>query len=96
MNSVLEELIEAMNDRYNHYQTLYDHYEDAITLDKQLFEMLKDEELTMEILQEQIDEVNEAYEKVSDSKQQFNESTDAYNELKREFYSKAELNVQFD
>jgi hypothetical protein len=93
---VLTDLVKVMHDRYNNYQKLYDSYVAAITLDRTLFEMLQDEELIMEDLQNQIDKVNEAYEKLEEYKKEFNKKTDEYNQLKREFYEKAELNVQFE
>ncbi|MFC0470590.1 YkyA family protein [Halalkalibacter kiskunsagensis] len=96
LNDVLTDLVKVMQERYDHYQQLYDSYSEAIHLDKTLFEMLQEEELVMEDLQNQIDNVNEAYEKVEGYKEEFNKTTDEYNQLKREFYEKAELNVQFE
>ncbi|KHF40848.1 YkyA family protein [Halalkalibacter okhensis] len=93
---LLKELQTSMTERYDYYQQLHDRYSEAIQLDKSLFEMLQQEDLTMEELQEQIDKVNDIYEKVVVQKEKFNDSTDTYNELKREFYKKAELNVQYD
>jgi hypothetical protein len=94
--NVLTDLVKVMHDRYNNYQKLYDSYVAAIALDRTLFEMLQDEDLIMEDLQNQIDKVNEAYEKLEEYKKEFNKKTDEYNQLKREFYKKAELNVQFE
>jgi hypothetical protein len=96
LSNLLEQLKSTMDERYEYYQQLYVSYNEAISLDKALFEMLKQEDLTMETLQEQIDKVNEKYGSVIEHKEQFNESTDRYNQVKREFYKKAELNVQYD
>ncbi|MDT8859193.1 YkyA family protein [Alkalihalobacillus sp. MEB130] len=96
MVNLLNELAETMNKRYDSYQNLYGSYEEAIQLDQQLFQMLQKEDVTMESLQEQINLVNDIYEKVNNHKENFNSYTDEYNSLKREFYEKAELNVQYD
>ncbi|WP_332693784.1 YkyA family protein [Halalkalibacter lacteus] len=93
---VLTDLVKTMQDRYDHYQQLYDSYFEAINLDRTLFEMLQEEDLVMEDLQSQIDNVNETYEKVEGYKEEFNRKTDEYNQLKREFYKVAELNVLFE
>nr|WP_285890175.1 YkyA family protein [Halalkalibacter oceani] len=96
LRSLLAELIAAMDKRYEHYQKLYEAYVTAAKEDEALFTMLKQEELTMEELQAQIDTVNASYEVVSKEKEQFNQYTDEYNEKKRLFYETAELEVQFE
>ncbi len=95
-SSTLAELSESMEERYHTYQELYSVYTEALNKDRALFEMLKEEELTMEDLQAQIDQVNESYRDVTEKKEQFNQSTDEYNEMKRSFYEAAELNVRYE
>nr|WP_285873886.1 YkyA family protein [Halalkalibacter oceani] len=96
LSSLLEELIVAMDNRYEHYQKLYEAYVTAAKEDEALFTMLKQEDLTMEELQAQIDGVNASYEVVAKEKEQFNQYTDEYNEKKRLFYETADLEVRFE
>lgn len=96
LSMFLEDLHKAMDERYESYQGLYETYVEATNKDRKLFEMLKRENLTMEELQAQIDLVNESYRDVTEQKEQFNRSTDEYNEKKRSFYEAAELNVRYE
>ncbi|WP_209123690.1 YkyA family protein [Alkalihalobacillus sp. BA299] len=89
-------LMETMEDRINSYHVLYDEYEKALNLDEELYIMLQKEDLTIDELQEKIDQINEAYEVVMKAKDEFNEYTEAYNKLKKEFYILAELDVTFE
>ncbi|WP_158318611.1 YkyA family protein [Halalkalibacter akibai] len=94
--TMLQELEDSMNTRYSNYNELNELYVQTLTEDRTLFELLKKEELTLEDLQDQINIVNELYEKVESKKEDFNTSTDTYNQLKRQFYEMAELNVQYE
>lgn len=89
------EMKEKMEQRYQAYQSLYKNYKTALQLDKELYEMLQKKDLTIDQLQEQIDKINEAYEKVIADKDEFNQFTEEYNELKKSFYEKAKLNVNY-
>lgn len=88
-------LIDKMDKRYKAYQSLYKEYKSAIELDKKLYTMLQDKELTLEQLQEQIKKVNEQYTKVSKQKEEFNHYTTEFNEAKKAFYKAADLNVNY-
>lgn len=90
----LNEMIEMMDNRYDAYQKLYTNYKKAIELDRELYEMLQQEDLTIEELQAHIDKINESYEEVLAVKEEFNNYTEAYNELKKSFYEKTNLNVE--
>lgn len=94
--SLLDDLKKTMNERFENYQALYVAYSEAINSDRTLFKMLKQEDLTLEELQSQIELVNEAYGQVNEQKEKFNRSTDEYNEMKRAFYKAAELNVRYE
>ncbi len=96
LNEQLIKLEETMEGRYKSYHALYEAYQDALEKDRALFQMLTEEELTLEQLQSQIDLVNDSYEKVSAQKEEFNRLTSEYNEGKRSFYEAAELNVQYE
>ncbi|MDV2885447.1 YkyA family protein [Alkalihalophilus pseudofirmus] len=89
-------LEEEMNNRFDAYHGLYTNYIEAMGEDRTLFELLKDEELSIDELQAQINTVNEQYEVVEQYKESFNEHTQKYNQLKRDFYEKAELEVQYE
>lgn len=88
-------LIEKMDNRYSAYQNLYKEYKTAIELDKKLYSMLQEKELTLEQLQEQIKKVNEQYSKVSKQKEEFNKYTTEFNDSKKAFYKAADLNVNY-
>ncbi|WP_174733764.1 YkyA family protein [Mesobacillus harenae] len=88
------ELFDIMNERYAIHDELYESYQSGLEHDKVLYEMFKDEELTLEQLEDQINKVNEAYSKVLDANERFNQQTDKYNQSKLEFYEAAGLNAQ--
>lgn len=89
------EMMEKMEQRYQAYQSLYTNYKKALQLDKELYEMLQKKDLTIDQLQEHIDKINEAYEDVIADKEVFNRYTEEYNELKKTFYKKSNLNVNY-
>ena len=87
-------LYDLMHERYEVHEDLYQYYTEGLGYDTDLYNLLKNEELTVDQLEEQINKVNKAYEKVLLENDKFNEKTDQYNKLKLEFYNNAELNVQ--
>ncbi|WP_254434149.1 YkyA family protein [Halobacillus sp. Marseille-Q1614] len=91
-----DKLIEKMDQRYKAYQELYDHYQTALSLDKELYEMLQNEDLTKDDLQAKVDEINESYSAVIEANEQFNQYTTEYNDLKKGFYEAAELDVSYE
>ena len=93
--TLLHSLVTNMQKRYDHFNNLHEIYMKTTAEDRALFEMLKTEELSLEELQTQINVVNELYVKVEKSKEDFNRTTDEYNQAKREFYEAAGLNVQY-
>lgn len=95
VRDVAEKMIVEMEGRYAAYQSLHESYSSALVLDRELYEMLQQEDLSIDELQEQIDKINEAYELVMTYKEEFNEKTENYNELKRSFYQEAQLDVTF-
>ncbi len=88
-----KELKETMIERYKSYESLYKNYESSISLDKELYSMLQNEDLTMEELESQINDINDSYKKVIEQNEKFNTLTEEYNNLKLEFYEQAELNI---
>ncbi|MGN7174746.1 hypothetical protein BK139_18270 [Paenibacillus sp. FSL R5-0490] len=88
-----KKLHEIMMDRYKIHDTLYEDYSKALKLDKELYAMFKKEDLTLEQLENQINEINEMYEKILSSNKHFNEKTKEYNEAKLDFYKEAGLEI---
>lgn len=89
------ELVSIMNQRYESYDELYTTYNEAIKLDRELYEMFKNEELTLEELEAQINSINETYEKVVAANDSFNSLTEQYNKAKVTFYKNAGLEVVY-
>ncbi|MGO4887956.1 YkyA family protein [Anaerobacillus sp. MEB173] len=89
-------MYETMEHRYESYKRLYDSYTNSVQLDKQLYEMLQDEELKINDLENQINTINEAYKDVFQKEDEFNTFTKEYNEHKKQFYEAAALNVSFE
>lgn len=91
-----EQLAELMDARYSAYDTLFSAYLTGIAEDKKIYELMKDEELSMEKLEEQIEISNSAYEKVREANDTFNDKTEEFNEKKLDFYNKAGFNITTD
>jgi hypothetical protein len=87
-------LQKTMKERYSIHDELYNNYKQGLQYDKELYEMLKDKNLSFEKLEEQINKVNKVYETVLKNNQAFNEKTDQYNKEKMQFYKKAGIEVK--
>jgi rubrerythrin len=87
-------LEKTMKDRYQIHEELTNSYLDALSLDKELYELFKKKELTMEELEEQITSINEAYEKTITLNKEYNTRTEQFNELKQGFYSHAGIETE--
>ncbi|WP_052807016.1 YkyA family protein [Mesobacillus subterraneus] len=83
------ELRTTMIKRYEIHDDLYKNYKLGLQYDKELYEMLKDKELSFENLEKQVNKVNGIYETVLKDNQEFNDQTDQYNKEKLAFYEKA-------
>lgn len=90
------ELNDLMQERYRIHEELYNSYSEGLVNDAELYNLFKNEEVTIEALGQQINKVNAAYEKVMKSNEKFNEVTEQYNEKKLKFYEDARLNIQTD
>lgn len=78
----LEVLKAKMQERFAAHNEFAESYEGLIILQKELYEMLKDEENNLQMLQEKAAEVNKQNEQVQDAVTAFNELTQQVNELK--------------
>lgn len=91
-----KEMYETMMNRYEAYADLNEAYLTALKLEKELYEILQDEEADQDGLNEHLDKLNQNYENVIETNELFNEYTANYNELKQDFYKEADLNVDYD
>lgn len=71
-----------MQERFAAHDEFTQAYEGLISLQKELYEMLKDEENNLQMLQEKAAEVNEQNEQVQNAVTAFNDLTQQVNELK--------------
>ncbi|AXF55523.1 YkyA family protein [Salicibibacter kimchii] len=86
-----EAVIGVMGQRYEAHGDLYEAYAEGLRLDRELYEMLVDEDLAFEDLEAHVDAINDTYETVDDHKETFNEHTATFNDRKEEFYRLAGL-----
>lgn len=84
---------ETMDNRYAAHDELYKSYKESLSLDKQLYELFKKEDLKMDTLQEQINKINATYQKVLVANKKFNEETERYNKEKEALYKSADIKV---
>lgn len=87
------ELAEVMNKRYDMHDELSEFYLQGLKFDKELYEMFKDKDISMEQLEKQVNRLNETYGQLMDVNEQFNQFTKSYNETKLSFYKQAGLYV---
>jgi len=87
------ELNKTMKKRYEIHNTLCKQYLLGIQYDTELYEQLKAKDTSLEKLAEQVTKINETYDKVLKTNDEFNVQTEKYNKEKLEFYKKANLNV---
>jgi chromosome segregation ATPase len=78
----LTELKAKMQERFDAHSNFAAAYEQLTNLQKELYEMLLDEETELQVLQEKTTEVNEQNTKVQDAVTVFNEKTEQFNKLK--------------
>lgn len=90
------EMYDVMMNRYKTYDTLYESYTKSLQLDKELYTMLQKEDVEQEDLTTHITKVNESIEKVLEANEKFNKDTTAYNDLKKEFYNVADIDVKYE
>jgi hypothetical protein len=89
-----KKLYEVMIKRYRLHEDLNLAYLQAIQFDKELYQLFKRKDLGMEELENQINQINEIYEKIYDINKQFNVNTKKYNDLKLVFYQKAGFKIE--
>ncbi len=90
----ISELVTEMENRYAIHEKLTAKYIEALDSDRQLYELMKQEDLKMEDLEGQIDTINKVYQEIITLNEEYNTITGKYNDLKRNFYEIAELEVE--
>ncbi|WP_027408291.1 YkyA family protein [Anoxybacteroides tepidamans] len=80
-------LINVMEKRYAAYDSLYTHYQKALLLERELYRLFEQENVTLEQLQKQTEKINRVYAEVVAANNQFNDYTEEYNEAKKKLYN---------
>jgi len=91
-----KEMYDVMIDRYETYDTLHDAYLQSLQEEHDMYLLFQEEEIKEDDLDEQISKINHLYEEVLDGNEQFNSYTVTYNELKKEFYDLANIQVKYE
>lgn len=89
-----DELYNIMIQRYDAYDRLAKEYSKALINDKELYTILKNTDLSFELLEEKVTELNQKYMKVFEANEEFNKLTTKYNEKKRSFYNESGLKLE--
>jgi hypothetical protein len=93
LNKAAKELFDVMMERYKLHDELQQSYSDALKLDKDLYQMFRNKDLSMDQLESQINQINEKYQQVYQINEKFNLNTKRYNELKLVFYKEAGFKI---
>ncbi len=96
LKAVAVELLDMMEERYQAYLTLHEAYQTSLDYDTELYELLKKEDLEEPEFTEQIEKVNGQYQVIIDSNGAFNDATETFNSMKREFYNLTDLNITYN
>ncbi|WP_257350621.1 YkyA family protein [Pseudalkalibacillus decolorationis] len=83
------DLVGLMKDRFKRYNELNTAYNKALEMDQKLYDMLKNEKLSLDELKKYIGQLNKQYEQVFKAQEKFNELTEEYNANKKAFYKEA-------
>jgi hypothetical protein len=89
-----DQLYAVMTERYRTHDALYKAYIQGLELDKNLYNMLKAEERSLEKLEQQIVKINQIYQEVIAANEKFNELTKEYNDTKHAFYELSGLEIE--
>lgn len=88
-----KKLTETMDKRYEIHNKLYEQYQLGIKYDTELYEMLKNKDVPLEKLEDQVNKINKTYDQVLATNDDFNAQTTEYNKIKLSFYKKAGFKV---
>ncbi|MBI0578328.1 YkyA family protein [Neobacillus cucumis] len=93
LKKALDHLYQVMINRYSAHDELNKEYLNALNLDKQLYGLLKNKNLSFEDLEAKVNKVNESYQKVYAANKKFNQLTKEYNDQKLAFYKMSGLKI---
>ncbi|MFC0301561.1 YkyA family protein [Virgibacillus soli] len=93
---VANNMYQKMLERYDAYDTFNKEYVQSLQLEEKLYDILIDKDSSQEQLAEHLDKLNNSYVKIIEANEQFNQFTNEYNDLKKNFYKEAELNVKYE
>ncbi|EZP77882.1 hypothetical protein H839_04069 [Parageobacillus genomosp. 1] len=82
----INQFIEVAEQRYETYDKLYAEYKEMLALEKELYILLQNKDVTAERFQRQIDRINERYQNIMDINEQFNAYTKEYNREKKQLF----------
>jgi hypothetical protein len=82
----INQFIEVAEQRYETYDKLYAEYKEMLALEKELYILLQNKDVTSERFQRQIDRINERYQNIMDINEQFNAYTKEYNREKKQLF----------
>lgn len=88
-----QELYDVMIQRFDAYESLNEAYVNSLNTRKDLYELVQKEDATQEELSEKVTLINSDYEKVIEENEVFNENTESFNNLKKEFYDVAGIDA---
>jgi hypothetical protein len=89
LNDEANQLYDLMMNRYKAHQVLSKEYLAGVSEDQKLYQMFKNQNVTVENLEGQIKELNSIYKNIYAANNQFNRLTQQYNEKKLQFYKNA-------
>jgi hypothetical protein len=84
-----DQLYSLMMNRYKAHQTLSKEYLAGVSEDQNLYQMFKNQSVTVGNLEGQIEKLNSIYKNIYSANAQFNQLTQQYNEKKLQFYKDA-------
>ena len=83
-----------MMQRYDAHDQLVNEYSKALINDKELYTILKNKDISFELLEEKVTNLNQMYMKVFEVNEEFNKLTTQYNEKKFAFYKESGLKLE--
>lgn len=85
------ELYAIMEKRYRSHDELYKSYKQGLQYDEKLYNLMKDKNVSLDELEQQINLLNDSYKQILSRNNTFNDLTKQYNSKKMEFYQTAGL-----
>jgi hypothetical protein len=87
-------LYKTMMQRYDAHDTLFNDYIESLNDDRELYQLFKKENVTLDQLESQVKKLNESYQAVFKANEAFNNLTKKYNKEKLVFYEESGLKLK--